>query len=54
MAFGGHVIGMFVPKSLTDSIGIIEHMYHIIALGGGIPAGILFFGWLLPAYAQTF
>ncbi len=27
------LIGMFVPKSLTDSIGISEHMYHIIALG---------------------
>ena len=44
MAFGGHVIGMFVPKSLTDGIGISEHMYHIIGLGGGIPAGILFLG----------
>lgn len=44
MAFGGHVIGILVPKSLTDGIGISEHLYHIIALGGGIPAGILFFG----------
>ena len=44
MAFGGHVIGILVPKSLTDGIGISEHLYHIIALGGGVPAGILFLG----------
>lgn len=44
MAFGGHVIGILVPKSLTDGIGISEHLYHIIALGGGLPAGILFLG----------
>ena len=44
MAFGGHVIGILVPKSLTDGVGISEHLYHIIALSGGIPAGILFLG----------
>ena len=44
MAFGGHVIGILIPKSLTDGIGISEHLYHIIALSGGIPAGILFLG----------
>jgi len=44
MAFGGHVIGILVPKALTDGVGISEHAYHIIALSGGIPAGILFLG----------
>ena len=43
MALGGHVIGVLIPKFLTDGAGIDEHLYHIIALGGGIPAGILFF-----------
>lgn len=43
MAFGGHVIGILVPKAMTDGVGIDEHLYHMIALGGGIPAGILFF-----------
>ena len=43
MAFGGHVIGILIPKALTDGVGISEHVYHIIALAGGIPAGILFF-----------
>ena len=44
MAFGGHVIGILIPKSLTDGVGISEHLYHIIALGGGLPAGLLFLG----------
>ena len=44
MAFGGHVIGILIPKSITDGVGISEHLYHIIALSGGIPAGILFLG----------
>ena len=43
MAVGGHLIGILVPKFLTDSAGIDEHLYHIIAWAGGIPAGILFF-----------
>ena len=43
MALGGHVIGILIPKALTDGVGISEHVYHIIALAGGIPAGILFF-----------
>ena len=44
MAFGGHVIGILIPKAITDGVGISEHLYHIIALGGGIPAGLLFLG----------
>ena len=44
MAFGGHVIGILIPKYVTDGVGISEHLYHIIALSGGIPAGILFLG----------
>ena len=44
MAFGGHVIGILIPKAITDGVGISEHTYHIIALAGGIPAGLLFFG----------
>ena len=42
MAFGGHVIGVLIPKFVTESVGIDEHLYHFIALAGGIPAGVLF------------
>lgn len=44
MAFGGHVIGVLIPKFMTEAAGIDQHLYHMIALGGGAPAGILFFG----------
>lgn len=44
MAFGGHVIGILVPKALTDGVGISEHAYHWVAMVAGIPAGILFLG----------
>lgn len=48
MALGGHIIGVLIPKFCTEAVGINEHLYHIIALAGGIPAGILFFlGFLL-------
>ena len=44
LAFGGHVIGVLVPKAITDGISISEGTYHFISLAGGIPAGILFLG----------
>ena len=44
MAFGGHVIGVFIPKSLTDGIGISEGLYHNISLIGGIIAALLLLG----------
>ena len=44
LAFGGHVIGVLIPKAITDGIGISEHVYHFISLAGGIPAGVLFLG----------
>lgn len=48
MALGGHIIGVLIPKAATEAVGINEHLYHMIALGGGTPAGILFFlGFIL-------
>ncbi|WP_446666933.1 respiratory nitrate reductase subunit gamma [Flexivirga sp. B27] len=38
---GGHIIGLVIPKVWTDALGISEHGYHIIALAGGIPAGLI-------------
>ena len=38
--FAGHVMGLLVPQSWTDAIGIDPHTYHYIALIGGIPAGV--------------
>ncbi|XVX19034.1 respiratory nitrate reductase subunit gamma [Actinomycetota bacterium] len=36
----GHVMGLLVPQSWTDAIGLDRHTYHLIALIGGIPAGV--------------
>ena len=36
----GHVIGLVIPQVWTDAFGLSRHAYHVIALAGGIPAGI--------------
>jgi nitrate reductase gamma subunit len=37
----GHVVGLFVPESWTEWLGISETAYHWAALLGGIAAGVL-------------
>ena len=37
--FFGHVIGLGVPESWTDAVGISEGMYHFMALSVGALAG---------------
>jgi nitrate reductase gamma subunit len=36
----GHVIGLIIPQVWTNALGLTPHAYHVIALAGGIPAGI--------------
>lgn len=36
----GHIIGLVIPQVWTDAFGLSRHAYHVIALAGGIPAGI--------------
>lgn len=38
---GGHVIGLLVPRSWTDAVGIDDHLYHVIAVAGGLVAGLM-------------
>lgn len=38
--FGGHVMGVLIPIEVYEAMGVNEHQYHMIALIGGIPAGI--------------
>ena len=41
---GGHVIGLLVPISWTEAIGIgdhLYHLYHLIAVLGGMIAGLM-------------
>ncbi len=41
MALMGHLMGLVIPKAWTDAIGISQHMYHLVAVGGGVTAGFL-------------
>jgi nitrate reductase gamma subunit len=39
-AIGGHVVGILVPKSVTESAGISETAYHAVAFTLGAVAGV--------------
>ena len=39
-AIGGHVIGILVPKSWVEALGIGETAYHVVAVALGTVAGI--------------
>ena len=38
---GGHVIGLLVPRSWTEAVGIDDHLYHYVAVIGGLIAGAM-------------
>lgn len=38
----GHVMGLIVPESWTDRL-MSNHVYHLVALIGGVPAGVAAF-----------
>ena len=40
-AFIGHVMGMVLPKSFYDMMGVTEEMYHLFAIIGGGFAGLM-------------
>jgi nitrate reductase gamma subunit len=37
----GHLMGLFIPASWTDAVGMDEHTYHLMSLFGGTAAGAL-------------
>ncbi|MEV8019953.1 respiratory nitrate reductase subunit gamma [Streptomyces sp. NPDC086554] len=49
----GHLVGLFVPESWTENLGVEEHTYHLLSLYGGTAAGImLVLGILLLLYRR--
>jgi nitrate reductase gamma subunit len=47
---GGHVLGILVPKQVTETAGVSEHIYHVVSVAAGTAAGMtmtLGFGILL-------
>lgn len=50
---GGHVLGILVPASWTEAVGIGEDAYHWLALVAGLTAGAAFTaGFLVLAYRR--
>jgi nitrate reductase gamma subunit len=39
-AIGGHVLGILIPASWTRAVGVSDDAYHVIALVGGLTAGV--------------
>lgn len=39
--FIGHVMGILIPEPVYHAMGVSEQMYHLVALAGGLPAGIV-------------
>ena len=37
---GGHVIGLLVPISWTEAVGVSDYLYHLVAVIGGLAAGV--------------
>jgi nitrate reductase gamma subunit len=53
-AIGGHVLGILVPASVTNAIGIHEHAYHLIAaVAGGVAAVVTVVGFLILVYRRV-
>ncbi len=38
--FLGHVMGLGIPKSWTNAVGISDRVYHLAAVSGGMLAGV--------------
>ncbi|MFD7163338.1 respiratory nitrate reductase subunit gamma [Streptomyces violascens] len=36
----GHVVGLVIPRSWTDAVGVSDHTYHLLAVSTGAVAGV--------------
>jgi nitrate reductase gamma subunit len=53
-AIGGHVLGILIPQSFTEAIGIDEHAYHLIsAIAGTIAGAAALLGLLILIYRRA-
>lgn len=37
---GGHVLGLLVPVSVTEAVGVSDHLYHVVAVTAGTLSGL--------------
>jgi respiratory nitrate reductase gamma subunit len=53
-AIGGHIVGLCIPQSVTDSIGITEHTYRwLSAIAGGVAGAVTLVGFLGLCYRRA-
>ena len=53
-AIGGHVLGILVPRSWTEAVGISDHTYHWIAVAaGGIAGAAIVVGFSILCYRRA-
>jgi nitrate reductase gamma subunit len=53
-AVGGHILGLMIPKSVTEALGISEHTYRwISAIAGGIAGAIVVVGFVGLVYRRA-
>lgn len=53
--FAGHVVGMLIPESLTEKLGMSEHVYHLQALAlGGLMGFVCWSGILILSCRRLF
>jgi len=51
---GGHISGLLIPKVWFEAIGVNEHMYHMAAIYGGGPAGLMTLAGILILTVRRF
>jgi len=53
-AVGGHVVGLMIPKSLTEAIGMSENTYRwFSAIAGGVAGAVVFVGFVGLVYRRA-
>jgi nitrate reductase gamma subunit len=53
LVLGGHVIGLLVPQTWTDTLGVSEHDYHVVAVAlGSVAAAMVVTGLAILVYRR--
>jgi len=51
---GGHALGLLIPASVTEAIGVSEHTYHLVSVSAGTVTGLMLVVGLALLIARRF